>query len=224
MKPGYIYLIHSVGTNRFKIGLTIAPRTPEDRIKELNSRQSPYPLKLIHYVFVADAYTVEKQMHQACKLFQVHGEWFEFSDNSYIPQVIQLMESSNILPKQNPVYQNYQQQQQKNNLSFSDVWIDFLDELNQQVEMNKDIEPRNPQSFSERKLQNKPMYTYQTNNLLKYISDNFSLFHILLIISSGIMCLSLFLYLLFPSKEVHNNVRECQWDSQAGYCWDIRRK
>ncbi|WP_265278066.1 GIY-YIG nuclease family protein [Nostoc sp. KVJ3] len=61
MKPGYIYLIHSVGTYRYKIGLTVAPRTPEERLKELNSRQSPYPLKLIHYVFVTDVYKVEKR-------------------------------------------------------------------------------------------------------------------------------------------------------------------
>ncbi|MFW9260477.1 GIY-YIG nuclease family protein [Nostoc sp. CALU 546] len=117
MKPGYIYLIHSVGTYRYKIGLTVAPRTPEDRLKELNSRQSPYPLKLIHYVFVADVYKVEKEIHQACKSFNVYREWFEFTKNAYLQQVIQLMERSNVAQRPNNNSQGYGQYQNKINLS-----------------------------------------------------------------------------------------------------------
>ncbi|MHC0066119.1 GIY-YIG nuclease family protein [Nostoc sp. UIC 10890] len=117
MKPGYIYLIHSVGTYRYKIGLTVAPRTPEDRLKELNSRQSPYPLKLIHYVFVADVYKVEKEIHQACKSFNVYREWFEFPKNAYLQQVIQLMERSNVAQRPNKNSQGYGQYQNKINLS-----------------------------------------------------------------------------------------------------------
>ncbi|ODG99145.1 hypothetical protein A4S05_05735 [Nostoc sp. KVJ20] len=117
MKPGYIYLIHSVGTYRYKIGLTVAPRTPEDRLKELNSRQSPYPLKLIHYVFVADVYKVEKEIHQACKSFNVYREWFEFTKNAYLQQVIQLMERSNVAQRPNKNSQGYGQYQNKINLS-----------------------------------------------------------------------------------------------------------
>ena len=44
-KPGYIYLIHAQGTDRYKIGLTT--RSVEVRLAELNSSQSPYPLELL---------------------------------------------------------------------------------------------------------------------------------------------------------------------------------
>jgi hypothetical protein len=139
MKPGYIYLIHSVGTNRYKIGLTVAPRTPEDRLKELNSRQSPYPLKLIHYVFVNDVYKVEKEIHQACKSFNVYREWFEFSNKISLQQVIQLMERSNIEPRQNKNYQVYNQHQRQINLSLPIIPRDIKCASKERQEIQKHL-------------------------------------------------------------------------------------
>ncbi|MBW4668396.1 MAG: GIY-YIG nuclease family protein [Cyanomargarita calcarea GSE-NOS-MK-12-04C] len=44
-KTGHIYFIHAVGTSRYKIGLTT--RSVKERLDELNSSQSAYPLQLI---------------------------------------------------------------------------------------------------------------------------------------------------------------------------------
>jgi len=69
-------LIHAVGTNRYKIGLTV--RTVEQRLAELNSSQSPYPLELIDYISVSDVHSAEKYYHQKYQSDRKHGEWFEF--------------------------------------------------------------------------------------------------------------------------------------------------
>ncbi|WP_414624021.1 GIY-YIG nuclease family protein [Calothrix sp. CCY 0018] len=73
---GYIYLIHAVGTNRYKIGKTI--RDVEIRYKELNSKQSPYPLKCMGYIETHNLREVEKILHDTFKDSRVHGEWFCF--------------------------------------------------------------------------------------------------------------------------------------------------
>jgi hypothetical protein len=75
-KAGYIYLIHAVGTNRYKIGLTV--RTVEERLAELNSSQAAYPLKLVDSLAVLDVHATEKYYHQKYKSDRVYGEWFEF--------------------------------------------------------------------------------------------------------------------------------------------------
>ncbi|MBW4480053.1 MAG: GIY-YIG nuclease family protein [Tolypothrix brevis GSE-NOS-MK-07-07A] len=75
-KSGYIYLIRAVDTSRYKIGLTT--RTPGERLAELNSSQSPYPLELIDYISVNDVHAAEKYYHQKYQSDRKHGEWFEF--------------------------------------------------------------------------------------------------------------------------------------------------
>ena len=76
---GHIYFIQASGTNRYKIGLTTRPI--EDRMKELNSKQSAYPLVLIASVQVANVKVVEKELHKAFSAYRVHGEWFELMSN-----------------------------------------------------------------------------------------------------------------------------------------------
>ncbi len=73
---GYIYLIHAVGTDRYKIGRTT--RDVEIRYKELNSKQSPYPLKCIGYIETYNSREVEKSIHDTFKENREHGEWFSF--------------------------------------------------------------------------------------------------------------------------------------------------
>ena len=77
-KPGYIYLIQALGTRRFKIGLTT--RTPEERLNELNSSQTPYPLDLIEAIEVEDVTEVESYLHDKFAFYRRHGEWFEFNN------------------------------------------------------------------------------------------------------------------------------------------------
>ena len=83
-KPGFIYLIHAQGTDRFKIGLTT--RSVEARLAELNSSQSPYPLELIDWFETPNVTEDEKYFHDKYSDFRVHGEWFEF-DQKTLKQV-----------------------------------------------------------------------------------------------------------------------------------------
>jgi hypothetical protein len=76
-KSGYIYLIHAKGTSRYKIGLTT--RTVQERLAELNSSQSAFPLELIASAKFQNVHETEKYLHQRYRLCRVHGEWFEFS-------------------------------------------------------------------------------------------------------------------------------------------------
>jgi hypothetical protein len=76
-KSGYIYLIHAKGTTRYKIGLTT--RTVQERLAELNSSQSAFPLELITSAKFEHVHEVEKSLHERYRLCRVHGEWFEFS-------------------------------------------------------------------------------------------------------------------------------------------------
>jgi hypothetical protein len=91
-KPGYIYLIRAVGTNRYKIGLTT--RRVEERFAELNSSQSAYPLKLMAFKAVGDVYEAEKFYHKKYASRKVHNEWFEFSPNIAQPLATELKKSN----------------------------------------------------------------------------------------------------------------------------------
>lgn len=79
---GSIYLVKATGTDRYKVGLTI--RNVEERFKELNSSQSPYPLELIHFIKVEDVATAEKHFHKLFEANKVHGEWFVFGNIDYV--------------------------------------------------------------------------------------------------------------------------------------------
>ncbi|NEQ65524.1 MAG: GIY-YIG nuclease family protein [Symploca sp. SIO2D2] len=75
-KPGYIYLIRAVGTDRYKIGLTT--RSVEARFAELNSSQSPFPLELIDWFETDDVTADEGYLHEKFASYRVHNEWFSF--------------------------------------------------------------------------------------------------------------------------------------------------
>ena len=83
-KPGFIYLIHAVETDRYKIGLTT--RSVQARLAELNSSQSPYPLELIDWFETDNVTEDEAYFHEKYSDFRVHGEWFKF-DQKTLKQV-----------------------------------------------------------------------------------------------------------------------------------------
>ena len=68
VKPGYVYFLHAVnsgdsdGMERYKIGLTT--RFVEDRLKELNSGQSPYWLVEKWAIQVSDCEAAETALHK----------------------------------------------------------------------------------------------------------------------------------------------------------------
>jgi predicted GIY-YIG superfamily endonuclease len=75
--PGYIYLINAKTTNFYKIGFTT--RTPEERLNELNGKQSPHENVLVHSVWVDECRDVESQLHRDYELYHYRKEWFKFS-------------------------------------------------------------------------------------------------------------------------------------------------
>lgn len=103
--PGYVYLIHAQGTDLCKIGLTT--RQPEERLKELNGKQSPYPLTLTHYVYVENVNEVERYLHSECKEYHHHNEWFNIPAD-LIPELIELMNKCQVqVQPEETVYQSY---------------------------------------------------------------------------------------------------------------------
>lgn len=70
---GYVYLIHAVGTNRYKIGRTVNPIA---RFTELK-KQSPYPLQIVDSFWTPDAVKDETNLHTKIRGCRVYGEWFE---------------------------------------------------------------------------------------------------------------------------------------------------
>ena len=75
-REGWVYLIHAVGTNRYKVGRSVNPIA---RLEVLKG-QSPYPLQVVWTEWTIDAIEDEKRAHKALAGFRVHGEWFEFHE------------------------------------------------------------------------------------------------------------------------------------------------
>lgn len=71
---GYVYLVHAVGTDRYKIGRSV---NPVARLEQLKG-QSPYPLQIIECFWSPDAIADEKALHSIFASARQHGEWFEF--------------------------------------------------------------------------------------------------------------------------------------------------
>lgn len=90
---GTVYFIHAQGTRRYKIGLTT--REFSERLKELNSTQSPYPLVPIKTILVKDVKSVEAQLHKQFGEYRKHGEWFELNDNQVKQVSHTMMQISN---------------------------------------------------------------------------------------------------------------------------------
>lgn len=77
--PGYVYLVHTIGTNRYKIGRT---NNLHVRLKQLQG-QSPYPLQIKAAFKTSNPAWDEACWHDCYKKYKVYGEWFEFDDKLY---------------------------------------------------------------------------------------------------------------------------------------------
>jgi hypothetical protein len=78
--PGWVYLIHAIGTSRFKIGFA---SSPDKRLVQL-SEQSPFPLTMVCSYPSADAKGSESLWHKLFEQKRVHGEWFELTDEQVL--------------------------------------------------------------------------------------------------------------------------------------------
>lgn len=72
-REGYIYLIHTLDTNRYKIGRSVNPIVRAADIQ----KQSPYKLQLIKSSWTPDAPGDEAVLHREFAPYRIHGEWFE---------------------------------------------------------------------------------------------------------------------------------------------------
>jgi len=75
-KAGWLYFIGgSQPDSPIKIGMSKNDPTA-GRMPELQTL-SPFPLKVMYKVEVADRYQAERDVHQHLEEFRLHGEWFE---------------------------------------------------------------------------------------------------------------------------------------------------
>lgn len=75
-REGWIYLIHAVGTDRYKIGRSTNPVSRHQTLQG----QSPYPLKIVRCFWTIDAVTDELNLHESAKQYRAFGEWFELPE------------------------------------------------------------------------------------------------------------------------------------------------
>lgn len=73
--PGYVYLIHGIGTSWYKIGLSLNTKV---RLKQLGT-QGPFKNELIHQIKVDDMVAVESHFHRLFDGKRAEGEWFTLS-------------------------------------------------------------------------------------------------------------------------------------------------
>jgi len=101
---GYVYLIHMIDTNFYKIGIT--KRDVDVRMKELKTG-NPIPLKLVG-VYESENYNhVETWLHRKFKYKRQEGEWFEFNEhfiNNFINECEILDKTITLLLEQNPFF------------------------------------------------------------------------------------------------------------------------
>lgn len=77
--PQYVYFIHAVGTNIYKVGISVHPakRTRDMQVG------SPLHLELTAKVACQNAREAEGRVHRAINLSRVQGEWFDLSLDEY---------------------------------------------------------------------------------------------------------------------------------------------
>lgn len=76
-ESSYVYILHAVGSDRYKIGYS---KNPFNRAEEINGSQSPFPCIVIACVLVENAVLTEEVIHIKYQEFRVYGEWFRFSN------------------------------------------------------------------------------------------------------------------------------------------------
>lgn len=76
-RPGYVYLMHGVGTPWYKIGKSGKPRIRLNQMSAL----APFEIKLIHVHQVDDMDAVEQAFHARFAEKRASGEWFVLTED-----------------------------------------------------------------------------------------------------------------------------------------------
>jgi len=77
-QSGYVYLLHAVGSRRYKIGLS---KDVAKRVEHLN-KQSPFKILLVHAIATSDMDRLECYFHKRFADSRVNGEWFELTESA----------------------------------------------------------------------------------------------------------------------------------------------
>jgi hypothetical protein len=98
-KGGFIYLLHAVGTNNFKIGKALDVAA---RIKRLQT-SSPVQIRYVYHVYVSNAAIYEMELYNRFSHLRLIGEWFTFTvdDVKNCITLMRLVETSEL---QKPLY------------------------------------------------------------------------------------------------------------------------
>lgn len=76
-EPGYVYLIHAVGTEYYKIGKSI---NPDRRILQISPKM-PFNVKFVRVWRTYFMSLAEKMLHEQYAYCRVNGEWFHLSND-----------------------------------------------------------------------------------------------------------------------------------------------
>lgn len=112
-EPGYVYLIHCMGSGLYKIGTS---RSPISRVKQIQ-RCCPEPLEFVWCQWVKEPHYLEDALHRRFAKAHSHGEWFcltdqhvdwlEDLDGDTIEQLLVARARSMQLWHRSPVQQEY---------------------------------------------------------------------------------------------------------------------
>lgn len=121
--PGYVYIIHALGTDYFKIGIS-----EESVLRQLSQLQTASPLKLryVYHAYVEDMQRTERELHKIFSSFRKTGEWFSLGEAN-VKECITLIR---LVQVQEPVTLT-----QKTNLIEADESvIDYLEFVNGELD------------------------------------------------------------------------------------------
>lgn len=76
---GFVYIIHAIGTDKYKIGMT--KRSVESRIEGI-ATSSPYKCECIYSIRASKPRRLEKYLHEVFKPYREAGEWFTMPGES----------------------------------------------------------------------------------------------------------------------------------------------
>lgn len=90
---GIVYLLHAIGSRRYKIGQT--KRSVRDRIVEIGTPQQPFEIVERHSVQCYSPKKVETELHKMFAKHRARGEWFDLPDKK-VWKLIELMNDESI--------------------------------------------------------------------------------------------------------------------------------
>lgn len=100
MSAGYVYLIRSGDSDRYKIGKTSRP--PEKRLAEMDTGAAEH-LWIVRTLQSDKYHQIESWLHERFSIYSAKGEWFEFSADVLHKVHLSFIEAEFGLPQRNAI-------------------------------------------------------------------------------------------------------------------------